>query len=111
MLGPARLYAGSVEQGRRREAWYLRLYHEAGERGQGWRVSPQEPGFSRAALLMPARRLDRQVVLIYNAQGRIVIPQLNVGNSGLKAVGSLRYIDGMRVRPSAPSSQQQSPRS
>ncbi|BGP55847.1 hypothetical protein JCM8202v2_003454 [Rhodotorula sphaerocarpa] len=38
-----------------------------------------------------------QVVLIYNAQGRIVIPQLNVGNSGLKAVGSLRYIDGMRL--------------
>ncbi|POY75116.1 hypothetical protein BMF94_1746 [Rhodotorula taiwanensis] len=36
-----------------------------------------------------------RVVLVYNSQGSIVIPQLNVGTSGLQAVGSLRYEDGI----------------
>ncbi|GAA5984107.1 hypothetical protein JCM10908_006053 [Rhodotorula pacifica] len=38
-----------------------------------------------------------KIVLVYNSQGSIVIPQLNVGTSGLQAVGSLRYEDGIKL--------------
>ncbi|CEQ43168.1 SPOSA6832_05076, partial [Sporobolomyces salmonicolor] len=37
------------------------------------------------------------VLLIYNSQGSLAIPELDVGTSGLAAVGSLRYEDGLTL--------------
>lgn len=39
-----------------------------------------------------------KIVLIYNSKGSGLIPQLDVGSTGLTAVGSLRYEDGLKVR-------------
>ncbi|GAA6060985.1 hypothetical protein JCM10212_000671 [Sporobolomyces blumeae] len=38
-----------------------------------------------------------KVVLIYNSAGALPIPQLNVGTTGLTAVGSLRREDGLKL--------------
>ncbi|GAA6003704.1 uncharacterized protein JCM10292_000694 [Rhodotorula paludigena] len=38
-----------------------------------------------------------RVVLIANTQGLLTIPQLNVGTSGLTAVASIRYEDGLKL--------------
>ncbi|BGP32519.1 hypothetical protein JCM10296v2_004300 [Rhodotorula toruloides] len=38
-----------------------------------------------------------KIVLIYNSKGSGLIPQLDVGSTGLTAVGSLRYEDGLKL--------------
>lgn len=47
--------------------------------------------------LTEAARVCRKIVLLYNSADDYMLPQLNVGNTGLQAVGGLTREAGLRV--------------